>query len=163
MKTRLAPTPSGFLHAGNAWSFVLTWLLARSQGGTVRLRIDDLDTARFRDGYGEDIFASLRWLGLDWDTGPRTVAEVKGIYSQQSRLGKYRAALEALAGREEAGGPLIYACACSREQVKRAAGASGRPGVYPGTCRDKAIAWRENFGHPHPALDNHPLRARVPS
>jgi glutamyl/glutaminyl-tRNA synthetase len=132
LRTRYAPTPSGYLHLGNAWSFVLTWLLARSRGGEIHLRIDDLDGARFRDEYLQDIFDSLDWLGLDWDTGPRDPAAFKAAHSQRLRMYRYRQALDAL----QAAG-CVYACDCSREQVKRAAEAAGKAtGVYPGTCRD---------------------------
>ena len=134
IRTRFAPTPSGYLHLGNAWSFLLTWLAARSQGGSVCLRIDDLDAARFRDEYLEDIFASLRWLGLDWDGGPRDAAEFKAAHSQRLRLKRYREALEVLRSR---GG--VYACLCSREQARRDAEAAGRPALYPGTCRNRKL------------------------
>ena len=89
-RTRIAPTPSGYLHPGNAWSFLLTWLLARRDGGSIHLRIDDMDTARFRPEYIEDIFASLEWLGLDWDTGPRSLTEIQSTHSQHLRLERYR-------------------------------------------------------------------------
>lgn len=163
MRTRIAPTPSGLLHAGNAWSFLLTWLLARSQGASIHLRVDDLDTARFREEYIEDIFISLPWLGLDWDTGPRTLAEVKETFSQRLRLDKYRMALERLAALESGDGPLLYACSCSREKVRRDSLAAGRPGIYPGTCRSAGIAWRKTFDDRHPATESYPLRLRVPS
>jgi glutamyl/glutaminyl-tRNA synthetase len=130
LRTRFAPTPSGYLHLGNAWSFVLTWLAARSQGGTVRLRIDDLDGARFREEYLDDIFESLHWLGLDWDAGPRDAADFKAAHSQRLRTARYEAAVEAL----RAGGR-TYACACSREQLKLA----GEGPVYPGTCRELGL------------------------
>src|SRR5690606_41399145 len=120
--TRIAPTPSGLLHLGNAWSFTLTWLAARAAGGHVWLRIDDLDAARAQDEYLEDIFASLRWLGLDWDSGPRDVADFKARYSQTLRLDRYRAAVETL----KAGGHL-YACTCTRSQLR------GAGPIYPGT------------------------------
>jgi glutamyl/glutaminyl-tRNA synthetase len=157
-RTRLAPTPSGFLHPGNAWSFLITWLIARSQGGTIQLRIDDLDTARFREEYSEDIFASLAWLGLDWDTGPRDLADFKALHSQHRRIGKYRAALDRLAGKPAPDGPLVYACACSREKVRRDSLAAGRPGVYPGTCRNAGIP----FGRTGSGAESFPLRVRVP-
>jgi glutamyl-tRNA synthetase len=165
MRTRIAPTPSGFLHAGNAWSFLLTWLLARSQGGSIHLRIDDLDAARKREEYVEDIFASLEWLGLDWDTGPRTPAEAETAHSQRLRIPRYREALERLAALDaldEDKAPLLYACSCSREKVKRDAAAAGRPGLYPGTCRDAGIEWRKNFDARHPSRESYPLRLRVP-
>ena len=71
-KWRLAPTPSGFLHLGNALNFLLIWQCARQNGGKILLRIDDLDSERKRPAYLEDIFESLHWLGIDWDEGPRS-------------------------------------------------------------------------------------------
>lgn len=160
LHTRIAPTPSGLLHIGNAWSFTLTWLAARATGGTVRLRIDDLDAARAQDGYLEDVFASLAWLGLDWDAGPRDVAEFKARDSQRLRLDDYHAAVRALI----AGGH-VYACACSRARIR----ASGP--LYPGTCRDRGVSLAEFYPippspgevarapHPGPAAA---LRFRLP-
>ena len=142
LTTRIAPTPSGLLHIGNAWSFTLTWLAARAAGGTVRLRIDDLDAARAQDDYLEDIFASLRWLGLDWDAGPRDLADFKAAHSQHLRLDRYRAAVDILKGSGRA-----YACSCSRSQLR----ASGP--VYPGVCREA--------GHSFDAPD-HAVRFRIP-
>lgn len=158
LKTRIAPTPSGYLHLGNAWSFVLTWLKARSEGGRVHLRIDDLDAARFRDEYLEDVFESLRWLGLDWDSGPRDAAAFKASWSQRQRLDRYREALRSL----RAAGH-VYPCGCSREQIRRDAlrnadGAGKSPHLYPGTCRHKRPeAGNEGEG---PATS---LRYRVPA
>jgi glutamyl/glutaminyl-tRNA synthetase len=132
------------LHIGNAWSFTLTWLAARASGGTVRLRIDDLDASRAQDEYLEDIFASLNWLGLDYDAGPRTVAEFKVSDSQRLRLDSYRTAAEVL----KAGGH-VYACACSRAAI-RALGP-----LYPGTCR--------TLGLDLDAPEDHALRFRLPA
>jgi glutamyl-tRNA synthetase len=156
-RTRIAPTPSGFLHAGNAWSFMLAWLCARSRGGFVALRIDDLDSDRLRPEYLEDIFASLAWLGLDWDAGPRDARDFQSHFSQSHRLADYRAALETLradkvdedGGRTEgsvasgsiAQRPRIYPCACSREQVRRDSAAAGMPGIYAGICREAGLDW----------------------
>lgn len=151
-RTRFAPTPSGFLHAGNAWSLLLTWLSARSRGGSIHLRIDDLDAARFREEYLEDVFSALDWLGLDWDTGPRDAADFRAGFSQRSRLKAYAEALEALCGRVTAEGPAVYACACSREKARRDSESAGLNGLYAGTCRDAGIPMREGF----------PLRLRVP-
>lgn len=129
-RTRFAPTPSGYLHAGNAWSFVVTWLLARRAGAHVHLRIDDLDAARLRRAYLDDVFSSLRWLGLGWDSGPRDPEGFLAGHSQRSRLPAYRAALERLAAQGA-----VYACTCSRQRVRRDAERAGTPGRYPGTCR----------------------------
>ncbi|SMB88009.1 glutamyl-tRNA synthetase class Ic [Hymenobacter roseosalivarius DSM 11622] len=110
IRGRLAPTPSGYLHLGNAVNFVLTWLLVRRAGGTLHLRIDDLDRARLRPAYLDSIFQTIRWLGLDYDTGPRDPAEFEKRYSQLRHVGEYQALLDEL--RQQAG--LLYACTCSR-------------------------------------------------
>lgn len=149
MRTRIAPTPSGLLHLGNAWSFTLTWLAARAAPrgqGHVRLRIDDLDAARAQDAYLEDIFASLRWLGIDWDSGPRDVAEFKALYSQRLRMDHYRDAVKTL---QEHG--CTYVCSCTRAEIRTQTGSSGA--VYPGTCRIRGL----EFG-----LPDHAVRFRMP-
>ncbi|RFP65784.1 hypothetical protein D0N36_07595 [Hymenobacter lapidiphilus] len=111
--SRLAPTPSGFLHLGNAVNFTLTWLLTRRAGGTLHLRIDDLDRARFRPAYLDNIFRTLAWLGLDYDHGPSGPDEFERHYSQQHRLAEYEAALQAARAAHPA---LFYACRCSRTE-----------------------------------------------
>lgn len=151
-RTRFAPTPSGYLHAGNAWSFVLTWLAARSLGGSIHLRIDDLDAERLRGEYLEDIFASMAWLGLDWDTGPRDPADFRARHSQRLRLPSYAAALERLIAPPAAGPatlpstvpaePAVYACACSRSRAREASLAAGAPDLYAGTCRRLGLPLR---------------------
>lgn len=140
VRARLAPTPSGYLHPGNAFSFVLTWLLVRAQGGRLLLRIDDLDATRTRAEYVEDLFASLEWLGLDYDEGPAGPSEFQQHWSQHHRLELYQQALEALA---EAG--QLFACVCSRKQLQERA----PDGRYPGTCAELGrallqpdVAWR---------------------
>ena len=145
-RTRIAPTPSGYLHAGNAWSFLITWLAARSRGGQVHLRIDDLDAARLRPEYVDDIFASLEWLGLDWDSGPKDAAEFRAAHSQTLRMGEYRSLLERLSasGAPGADGPVVYPCACSREQARKDSEAAGTPGRYAGTCRNASIPWERS-------------------
>ncbi|MDE5878512.1 MAG: hypothetical protein K2G99_00540, partial [Desulfovibrio sp.] len=67
---RLAPSPTGLLHLGNAWAFLLAWLSARSRGGRVLLRMEDLDPQRSRPAFAAAIEKDLAWLGLDWDAGP---------------------------------------------------------------------------------------------
>ncbi len=137
LKTRIAPTPSGYLHMGNIWSFVLTWLIVKQNKGNIRLRIDDMDTPRFREAYLEDIFASLKWMGLTFDEGPKDCGEFHTSFSQKIRLDQYQEALLHLCSLQVNGQPLVYACSCSREKIRLAAIASGNPKVYPGTCRDK--------------------------
>jgi glutamyl-tRNA synthetase len=146
---RLAPSPTGVLHLGNARTFLLAWLSSRSRGGRVLLRVEDIDGPRVRVGATEQALADLRWMGLDWD-GPVTI--------QSQRLELYRDAADRLM---TAG--LAYPCVCSRKEVEDAASAPhertvdtgardpragstpaplatapDREGpVYPGTCRGR--------------------------
>ncbi|MGB1694341.1 MAG: glutamate--tRNA ligase family protein, partial [bacterium] len=87
--SRLAPTPSGYLHLGNAFSFILTWLLVRRLGGKLHLRIDDLDAPRLNQDCLEDIFIQLEWLGLDYDTGPQGPDDHLRRFSQSLKLEEY--------------------------------------------------------------------------
>ena len=93
---RLAPTPSGYLHLGNAVNFVLTWLLTRRAGGTLHLRIDDLDRARLRPAYLDNIFRVIDWLGLDYDHGPSGPDDFLRHHSQLLHLPAYNAVLARL-------------------------------------------------------------------
>jgi glutamyl-tRNA synthetase len=72
-KTRIAPTPSGFLHAGNAFNFLQTAALAKQSGARVLLRIDDMDRDRYRPAYVNDIFETLDFLGIHWQEGPKQI------------------------------------------------------------------------------------------
>ncbi|HET9504687.1 MAG TPA: glutamate--tRNA ligase family protein [Hymenobacter sp.] len=107
---RLAPTPSGYLHLGNAVNFVLTWLLVRRAGGTLHLRIDDLDRARLRRPYLDNIFRVIDWLGLDYDHGPSGPDDFLRHHSQLLHLPDYNRALRRLA--QQPG--LVYATRRSR-------------------------------------------------
>lgn len=129
-RSRIAPTPSGFLHEGNAFNFVLTWLWTRANNGRLRLRIDDLDAPRARPEYVEDIFRTLEWLGLDWEDGPQTPDEHYQIYSQQRRIGRYQELLNDLIEKAP-----VFACTCSRKDIL----AVNPDGAYPGTCRYKGL------------------------
>lgn len=126
LKTRIAPTPSGYLHLGNALSFAITWALARQKGARLLLRIDDLDNTRFRPAYLHDIFATLAFMGLDYDEGPKDAADFSRHYSQHLRLPDYNRLLAQLVERG-----LVYACPCSRSQIT----ARSPLGTYPLTCR----------------------------
>ena len=112
IRSRIAPTPSGYLHIGNALNFVRTWLMVRRAGGMLRLRIDDIDTTRTRPEYLDDIFRTLEWMGIDWDEGPQTVDEQTGIYSQALRGERYNEMIGHLidTGR-------VFACRCSRRDM----------------------------------------------
>ncbi|OGR01097.1 MAG: hypothetical protein A2505_04270 [Deltaproteobacteria bacterium RIFOXYD12_FULL_55_16] len=127
LRSRIAPTPSGFLHLGNAVNFVLTWLMVRKAGGMLRLRIDDADCLRTRPEYLEDIFRQLDWLGLTWDEGPLGPDDFGRRFSQQLKRERYRDFLAGLGGQ-------LYPCACSRSRIRELA----PDGVYPGFCRGRS-------------------------
>lgn len=130
-RTRIAPTPSGYLHLGNAWSFKLTAGLARRTGAKILLRIDDLDRERVEEPYVQDIFDTLHFLDIPWDEGPRDRADFERTWSQLRRMDLYRRSLEEL--RRQG---VLFACACSRTQIAR----ESAGGEYPGTCRDKGLS-----------------------
>ncbi|MBE7179290.1 MAG: tRNA glutamyl-Q synthetase, partial [Mucilaginibacter polytrichastri] len=114
--SRIAPTPSGFLHEGNAFSFVLTWLLVRQSGGKLRLRIDDYDLPRVRREFIEDIFRLLDWLGLDWDEGPQSPDDHTRNFSSKRRYDLYRNLLSVFLSFE-----LAYTCSCSKKELAKGA------------------------------------------
>lgn len=123
---RFAPSPTGRLHLGHAFSALTAWDAAQAAGGVLRLRIEDIDLSRARPEYETAIFEDLRWLGLDWP---------EPVLRQSARFPVYAAALARL----EAMG-LTYRCACTRRDILAAADApqegAGPDGpVYPGTCR----------------------------
>lgn len=130
VRTRLAPTPSGYLHVGNILSFALTAALARRSGARIFLRIDDLDRERVRKEYVQDIFDTLSFLGIPWDEGPKDPGEFERTYAQRHRFQLYRSALDDL----RANG-LVFACTCSRAELIPSAGGL----VYPGTCRHRGL------------------------
>lgn len=110
---RYAPTPSGFLHIGNLCNFLLTWILAKAGNGKIFLRIDDLDRARFRTVYLEDIFRKLDAMGLDYSIGPEGPDDFEKNWSQQLRLPLYNKTLQELEQQ-----PDVYACTCSRKELE---------------------------------------------
>lgn len=114
-KTRIAPTPSGFLHLGNVLSFAITASLARKNNAKILLRIDDLDQARANKQYIQDIFDTLNFLEIPWDEGPRDVKEFEDSYSQLHRMAMYRDQLQQLKDKGS-----IFACTCSRNQLQDA-------------------------------------------
>ena len=132
---RLAPSPTGNLHLGNAFAFLMAWLSVRSQGGRLVLRMEDIDPDRSRPEYTGGILRDLAWIGLDWDEGP-DVGGPCGPYVQSRRLPLYEAILAAFT---EKG--LVYPCYCTRKDLRTMAAAPhvGDEGVpYPGTCRTLA-------------------------
>ena len=145
IRGRLAPSPTGYMHLGNAWAFLLAWLAARSAAGQVVLRIEDIDPQRSRPEYAAALIEDLTWLGLDWDFGPDKPEPAAnaplGPFEQSQRGGHYAAAIAEF---ERAG--LTYPCFCTRKELRSLAGAphvddAGAP--YPGTCRHLSPAQQE--------------------
>ena len=138
---RLAPSPTGALHLGNVRTFMVAWLRARSQGGKLILRTEDLDHPKDKPGAAAQAIEDLRWLGFDWDEE----------YVQSERKDIYRQALEGLLHPHQAPGTqhqaLIYPCVCSRRDVEAAQSAphAGEQLYYPGTCRGRFATWQEAF------------------
>ena len=134
---RLAPSPTGAQHVGNARTYLLAWLSARAKKGRVILRIEDIDSPRVKAGAQNQAIDDLRWLGLDWDEGPN-VDGPHAPYVQTQRLSLYHRALEELQRAE-----LVYPCTCTRSDVTAAASAPhvGQEGpLYPGTCAGRRVA-----------------------
>ena len=116
--TRIAPTPSGFLHLGNAVNASLISLLAAQWGADTILRIDDMDSTRSRPEYVDDIFATLEWLEIPWSKGPRHRAEFEQGFTMAARTEYYRSQLGLLSG----SGCEVFACACSRAELATTGG-----------------------------------------
>src|SRR5438067_1036783 len=126
-KGRLAPSPTGAQHVGNARTYLIAWLSARSQGAELAMRIEDIDSPRIKPGATELILDDLRWLGLNWDGAPIV---------QTPRLDLYEQALRRLREQE-----LVYPCTCTRSDVADAASAPhGEAARYPGTCAGRRVA-----------------------
>lgn len=127
---RFAPSPTGYMHLGNARTALLAWLQIRALQGKIMLRIEDIDQTRNRDFAYDAIRQDLSWLGLDWDCE----------FLQSQRLELYAEALQSLE---------VYPCSCSRKDIQEAASAPhGQESLYPGICRqqparsERPWAWR---------------------
>ena len=132
VRVRIAPSPTGFLHVGNARSALFNWLYARHTGGTFILRIDDTDVARSDQEYEDDVLAGLSWMGLDWDEGVGAGGK-HGTYRQSDRFDRYAE----VAGELLAAGDAYY-CFCTPAELderRKEAQAQGRPPGYDGRCR----------------------------
>lgn len=123
---RLAPSPTGYLHLGHARSFLIAWWHARSRGGRIVLRMEDLDVERVKPGMIEAAIEDLRWLGLDWDGEPwlqsRGVDAINRAANDLLRRG------------------LAYPCICTRKEIQAAMSApqgDSTDSIYPGTCRGR--------------------------
>lgn len=150
--SRFAPSPTGRLHLGHAFSAIRAHDLARAAGGHFLLRIEDIDPGRTRDAHIDGIIADLAWLGLGWDGA---------IVRQSARLPLYAAALDRL---KVAG--LVYPCFCTRAEIAASAAAphGDEAPVYPGTCRrlDPAVVRARMEREPHAwriAMDDAMVRA----
>lgn len=143
--SRIAPTPSGYLHLGNAINFILTWVLVRKNGGRLILRIDDMDGARCRPEFIEDIFSTLDWLNIDYDEGPAGPDDFRSNFSMQKKTDYYFSILSDMAESKE----ILYACTCSRKKIS----AMSPEGIYHGHCRD--------LGRVH-MPDESAIRVKVP-
>ncbi|MEJ2019847.1 MAG: tRNA glutamyl-Q(34) synthetase GluQRS, partial [Maritimibacter sp.] len=136
MITRFAPSPTGLLHLGHAFSALTAWDMAQAAGGQFLLRIEDIDTPRCRPEFEQAIDDDLSWLGMDWPTP---------VMRQSERLAEYEAALNKLG---EIG--VTYPCSCTRGDIRAALSApqegapmQGPDGViYPGTCRGREMESR---------------------
>jgi glutamyl-Q tRNA(Asp) synthetase len=135
--TRFAPSPTGRLHLGHAYSAALAYGAARASGGTFLLRIEDLDQGRSRSAFVEAIEEDLRWLGLDWDGDPLVQSKRAEIYS--GAIDRLRAQ------------GLVYPCFCTRSDIAEALSAPHGPpsSHYPGTCRDLADDPERRAAMPH--------------
>lgn len=135
IRTRFAPSPTGYLHIGGARTAIYDWLLAKQSGGKFILRIEDTDRNRFVPGSLDDIKESLRWLGLDWDEGPEVNGEF-GPYFQSERLELYRRFAQQLIEEGKA-----YYCYCTPErlqQLRQAQEGAKEQVGYDRHCRDIA-------------------------
>jgi len=143
IRGRYAPSPSGELHLGNLRTGLLAWLSAKSTGGELLLRIEDLDSGRSRERWIEVQQGELRRIGIDWDGEPIRQSRRADLYN------------EAIARLRQEG--LIYECFCTRAEIREASSAphgNHAEGFYPGTCRDLTpdrLAERRAGGRP-PAL-----------
>jgi glutamyl-Q tRNA(Asp) synthetase len=133
VRTRFAPSPTGRLHLGHAFSALTAWELARAAGGAFLLRIEDIDRARSRAEHEAGILDDLAWLGLTWP---------EAVLRQSEHLARYAAALDRLAALG-----VTYPCRCTRADIRAALAApqeGAAPQVYPGTCRARRIDARED-------------------
>lgn len=143
---RIAPSPSGYMHLGNAFSALLAWAFARSAAGNFIVRLEDLDERCQNPVYVQALLDDLRWLGIDWDGEPLV---------QTTRVHAYEEALERIAGHAE-----LYPCFCSRADLHAASAPHASDGtpLYAGTCYVMDPALRDVRA----ASQRHALRLHVP-
>ncbi|WP_442506483.1 tRNA glutamyl-Q(34) synthetase GluQRS [Novipirellula sp. SH528] len=149
---RLAPSPTGAQHLGNARTYLLAYWSARSSGRKLVLRIEDIDSPRVKSWAIQQAIDDLRWLGIDWDEGP-DVGGPHSPYIQTERQSLYVEALERLIA-----GNLVFPCNCSRQDIAEAGSAphfEHEGNIYPGTC----ASWQN--GDPLPEAGTFSWRFRV--
>lgn len=129
--TRIAPTPSGFLHLGNAYSFLKTKAIAEKHGAKILLRIDDLDRERYRHEYVQDIFDCLDFLEITIDLGPKNLQEFENEWSQIHRTEMYKEGLDRLSSTGK-----LFACDCSRKKIRQL----DPSGYYLGQCLERRLS-----------------------
>lgn len=132
VRVRFAPSPTGFLHVGNARTALFNWLFARKNKGAFILRVEDTDVERSLEKYEKKLIEDLHWLGLDWDEGP-DIGGGSGPYRQSLRIEIYKTHTQKLLDEEKA-----YYCFCSSEDLEKQrqeAIASGKMAIYNGSCR----------------------------
>lgn len=151
---RLAPSPTGSQHLGNARTYLIAWLSVRQRAGSIVLRIEDIDSPRVKPEATQQILDELKWLGLTWNSGP---------IIQTQRLSFYDDALTTLKRKE-----LVYPCTCTRKDIEQAASAphlEHELPPYPGLCahrsvadaaliKDRPYAWRFRSSEPVPSYDD---------
>ena len=131
IRTRFAPSPTGYLHVGGARTALFNWLYSRHYGGKFILRIEDTDQERSTEESTRAIFDAMTWLGLNWDEGP---------YYQAERTDRYKEAVRRLLDTGKA-----FRCVCTPdvlEEKRKKALAEGRKPKYDGTCREKNLEWK---------------------
>lgn len=128
---RFAPSPSGRMHLGNVFAALMAWLSARSAGGELLLRVEDLDPDRCKPEYVVQLRNDLRWLGLDWDREGQQQSLRSDIYAEMFQ-------------KLEAAG-LVYPCYCTRGELHAASAPHASDGtpIYAGTCRNLTVRERE--------------------
>ncbi len=144
IRTRFAPSPTGYLHIGGARTTLFNWLFARHHGGQFILRIEDTDEVRSTEDSVQAILDSVAWLGLDWDEGPLTMTSEKGphqSYYQMKRVDIYKKYIGELLKEGNA-----YPCYCTKDEIeamRRLAQLEKRPPKYEGRCRNLTDAQRK--------------------
>ena len=142
VRVRFAPSPTGYLHIGNARTALFNWIFARSKHGKFILRVEDTDMTRSKEEYFRKILEDLAWLGLDWDEGPNIGGPFKP-YKQSERLKFYREIAEKLIDEDKA-----YQCFCTDAELKKRRAEAlkkGTPPRYDGRCRNLSPEKKEEL------------------